>query len=94
MIREANYIDIDDDGEGMSAKTFREVYLTIGTSNRARQRARELVRERADHPKEGESHRVILGEKGLGRLSAMRLGDAMEVTTGVVSDKAVERVEH
>lgn len=74
-IRSANRIDVDDDGDGMSITTLKDVYLTIGTSNRARER--EL-----DGAKRGEGHRIILGEKGLGRLSAMRLGEAMEVVTG------------
>ncbi|MCK1440756.1 sensor histidine kinase [Bradyrhizobium sp. 15] len=70
-VRAANRIDVDDDGDGMSARTLRDVYLTIGTSYRARERLET-----------GDDRRVILGEKGLGRLSAMRLGDGMEVITG------------
>ncbi len=80
-IRRSNYIEINDDGEGMSMQTLNEVYLTIGTSHRARQRARHTsqVNAAADaHP--------ILGEKGLGRLSAMRLGDTLEVTTARSDD--------
>ena len=80
-IREANYISIDDDGDGMSIDTLKDVYLTIGTSNRARQRAQRRP------PKPGSTpSTVILGEKGLGRLSAMRLGDYMEVFTGQSGD--------
>lgn len=75
-IQGANRIDVDDDGDGMSMRTLRDVYLTIGTSNRARERE-EIER----HGRRAEQ-RVILGEKGLGRLSAMRLGEAMEVITG------------
>jgi signal transduction histidine kinase len=71
-VRAANRIDVDDDGDGMSARTLRDVYLTIGTSHRARERAES-----------DDESRVILGEKGLGRLSAMRLGDGMEVITGM-----------
>ena len=37
VIRAANYIDVDDDGDGMSVETLKNAYLTIGTSNRARQ---------------------------------------------------------
>ena len=81
-IRRANRIEIDDDGEGMSIQTLNNVYLTIGTSNRARQRSRRLTKDRAA----GTAH-PILGEKGLGRLSAMRLGDTMEVITARSDDK-------
>ena len=80
-IRRANTIEIHDDGEGMSIETLNEVYLTIGTSNRAHQRSRH----RSHSPTEGSSH-PILGEKGLGRLSAMRLGDTMEVITAQLED--------
>ena len=70
-LRNANIIKVDDDGRGMSMQRLEDVYMTIGTSFRATQKA-----NRAD----GDS--VILGEKGLGRLSAMRLGDRMMVVTG------------
>ena len=86
-VRKANFISVDDDGDGMSADTLNDVYLTIGTSNRARQRA--LRRP----PKPGSSpSAVILGEKGLGRLSAMRLGDYMEVITGEVGETEWNRL--
>jgi signal transduction histidine kinase len=75
-VRSANRIDVDDDGDGMSMRTLRDIYLTIGTSNRARER--ESGRRGGRKP----DGRLILGEKGLGRLSAMRLGEVMEVITG------------
>lgn len=91
-VRGANYIEIDDDGEGMSARTLRDVYLTIGTRNRVRQRE-ERMRATGRDKKKREGERVILGEKGLGRLSAMRLGDAMEVFTGVQGEKSWNNLE-
>ena len=81
-LRAGNRIEIDDDGQGMTAETLETVYLTIGTGNRARERERAVQTADEDEDKRP----VILGEKGLGRLSAMRLGDAMEVITGTVSD--------
>jgi signal transduction histidine kinase len=61
---EANYIDLKDTGEGMSLNDLREVYLTIGTRSRLKQRQNN-----------GNGHsRPLLGEKGVGRLSTMRLG--------------------
>ena len=66
VVREANYIDVEDDGEGMSAKILRDVYLTIGTSNRARQREKELARAAVGDGEEGEGKWGDLGGKGLG----------------------------
>ena len=80
-LKEANYIEIADDGEGMSIDVLQNEYLTIGTSHRARQRQAQSVRYRSDHSTSKSAPNVILGEKGLGRLSAMRLGDSIEVVT-------------
>lgn len=71
-LRHANCIEIDDDGHGMSLDMLEHVYLTIGTRYRADERD-----EQSDA-----DDQVILGEKGIGRLSAMRLGDILEVITG------------
>ena len=81
-LREANKIEVDDDGEGMDRATVEDVYLTIGTGNRARERER---RQAAGEATNGTEH-VILGEKGLGRLSAMRLGDFLEVITATADE--------
>lgn len=86
-LRSANRIDIDDNGEGMSLDILESVYLTIGTSYRADQkRARYLddeeEQDEEDDDGNDQDRDVILGEKGLGRLSAMRLGDRVSVTTG------------
>lgn len=61
-----NSITIRDDGEGMSFDDLENVYLRIGTRHRRRQN------------EEGETK---LGDKGIGRLSAMRLGDLLTVET-------------
>ena len=78
-LRAANQIEVDDDGQGMSMEILRDVYLTIGTSYRADQKRNLYAGE--DEEEEGRQN-VILGEKGLGRLSAMRLGDQVVVVTG------------
>lgn len=83
-LRSANRIDVDDDGEGMSLHILQSAYLTIGTSYRADQK-RELyasVADDEDRDEEDSEPDVILGEKGLGRLSAMRLGDRVLIVTG------------
>lgn len=76
-LRSANRIEVDDDGHGMSLDTLENIYLTIGTSHRAEQKRQRYASGEGDA-----DERPILGEKGLGRLSAMRLGDRMLVVTG------------
>ena len=66
----------------MTDETLEKVYLTIGTGERARERELQAARP----PVNGEDEHVILGEKGLGRLSAMRLGDSLEVITATAAD--------
>jgi len=64
--RDFNWIEVSDSGEGMALSKINDVYLTVGTRSR---RAANVA---------GASY---LGDKGVGRLSAMRLGDRLTVTT-------------
>lgn len=91
-LREANRIDIDDNGEGMSRQILRDVYLSIGTAHRAEQK-RDQRRRPARPPRPDDRPDVILGEKGLGRLSAMRLGDKLEVLTGRAGGRTWNELE-
>ena len=61
-----NSIEIRDTGEGMSFEDLSDVYLRIGTRHRRRQ---------------NEGGATKLGDKGIGRLSAMRLGQQLTVET-------------
>jgi signal transduction histidine kinase len=72
----ANCIEIVDTGTGMSADDLDDVYLTVGTRNRRKQREEAEANGIA-------ASRPILGEKGLGRLSTMRLGQCLRVETTV-----------
>ena len=69
-----NWIEVKDRGHGMDRQELDDVFLTIGT------RSRRSEKVGADgqfaHP-----GRTVLGDKGVGRLSAMRLGEHMVVTT-------------
>ena len=82
-LEEANYIQIRDRGHGMTAEDLEEIYLTIGTPHRRRQRASQSGNG---------SLRPILGEKGLGRLSAMRLGWRVDVSTTVKGENRRNRL--
>lgn len=66
---ESNYIDVVDTGSGMTLVDLETVYLSIGTPHR-------LLEKQGSKGK-----RLILGEKGVGRLAAMRLGHKLRVTT-------------
>lgn len=76
---EANHLIVTDTGEGMSLETLRSVYLTIGT--RSRLIARERLASGNGEP------RVYLGEKGIGRLSAMRLGSGLHVESTTAGER-------
>ena len=72
-----NRIDVIDTGEGMSLDDLDRVFLTIGTTSR-------LSGSRGGDP--------YVGGKGIGRLSAMRLGDILEVRTSTAEDVAWNRL--
>ncbi len=78
VAEEANVIEIRDSGSGMSLDDLNQIYLTIGTAHRARQRAAAIA--------SGDRDTRILGEKGLGRLSTMRLGQRLHVQTARKAD--------
>lgn len=69
---EANAITIRDTGKGMTRTLLNDVYLKIGTPHRIKH--------------QNEDELPVLGEKGLGRLSVMRLGSRLRVKTATVSD--------
>ena len=76
-LEEGNYIAVSDTGEGMSLDTLDDVFLTIGTRSR--------LAARTQHSQDGPSH-PVLGEKGVGRLSAMRLGTRLHVESSTVGE--------
>ena len=65
-------IIVEDDGEGMTLDTIRNIWLVPGHDHRARQRAEMRRTQRG---------RLPLGEKGLGRFAAHKLGNRIEVVT-------------
>lgn len=66
-------ITVADDGDGMSLDVLRSVWLVPGDDHRRAQRGR---RERSRR-----HHRLPLGEKGLGRFAAHKLGNRIRMTT-------------
>ena len=89
LIDDANYILIEDTGSGMSLKDLEDIYLTIGTRNRLDERERQV--ESCNDL--SVSSRPVLGEKGIGRLSAMRLGWVLQVETTEAGDTHWNKLE-
>lgn len=81
QIYDLSTIEIVDTGTGMSMGDLSENYLVIGTPNRKREVDDALARGEKDTP--------YLGEKGIGRLSAMRLGERLRVETARANDKVM-----
>ena len=81
---ELNAITISDLGKGMTRQILIDSYLTVGTPGRLHEKAAAL-----SFSKSGSSQieKVPLGEKGIGRLAAMRLGHFVEVYSGVEGEQ-------
>ena len=74
-----NWIEFRDTGRGMDRDDLLRAYLVIGTPSRRRAVDEALAAGDRDVP--------YLGEKGVGRLSAMRLGSGLEVRTATTADR-------
>lgn len=72
-----NTIEISDTGSGMSMAEITGNFLTLGTPARKRE---------VDHILRQGGSKTPLGEKGIGRLSAMRLGQHLRVETARAED--------
>ena len=77
-----NQIVVSDTGMGMSRQDLIDNYLVIGTASRKRAIDAALAKGTAS-----DGSPPFLGEKGIGRLSAMRLGDRLTVETAEKGDK-------
>ena len=79
QINTLNRVVISDTGTGMSLQELSEVFLVLGTNSRKLAVDEALRGGKDDTP--------YLGEKGIGRLSAMRLGDKLTVRTAQEKDE-------
>jgi signal transduction histidine kinase len=89
----SNWIEIRDTGTGMSAEDIKTKYLVIGTP--ARKKVIELA-EAEFSAKGSRDHAPAtpyLGEKGVGRLSAMRLGWMLHIESAVEQDLRLNEVD-
>lgn len=74
-----NTITVRDSGSGMSLDDLSSLFLVIGTPSRRKDIDAAISDGASDTP--------YLGEKGIGRLSAMRLGDELSVRTAQRTDE-------
>ncbi len=82
--KQHNWIEFRDTGVGMSKSDILKNYMVIGTPSRRL--------DLDDRIKRG-LESVYLGEKGVGRLSAMRLGTNLHVETATEADTNVNLLE-
>lgn len=80
-----NTITVSDTGSGMSREDLERSFLVIGTPSRKKEVDAALAR--------GDKSTPYLGEKGIGRLSAMRLGERLLVETARASDANLNLLE-
>lgn len=83
--RECNRITVSDHGHGMSEDDLKNIFLTIGTTHRT-----DAIRNALAS---GDEQQLYLGEKGVGRLSAMRLGRHLRVETATKADSSMNILE-
>ncbi len=69
--KDGAYLEIEDDGQGMSRETIENVWCLVATPHK----------EQNPFTKQGLKQRRVAGEKGLGRLSVARLGDRVQMLT-------------
>jgi signal transduction histidine kinase len=80
-----NWIEFRDTGCGMSKEDLLRAYLVIGTPSRRRDLDAAVAA--------GSSEVPYLGEKGVGRLSAMRLGSFLQIKTAAAADEHLNLLE-
>ncbi len=77
---QGDYIEIEDDGLGMTKEIIEDVWCLVATP----------YKENNPYSRSGQKQRRVAGEKGLGRLSAARLGDRLHMLTQAPGDKCWE----
>jgi len=79
LVNEYCFITIGDTGDGMSYEDIVDKFLVIGTDSKL-----DVKRSSKKNP--------LLGNKGIGRLSMMRLGDVAEVISSTKKDSFLNHV--
>jgi len=77
-------ISVTDRGTGMDAEAIKHGWLTVSASEKRHMKARGFKTARGRTP---------LGDKGLGRLGAQRLGDILEIDTQAAGEAVAHRLQ-
>lgn len=81
-VEEQAYIEIEDDGCGMSLDIIKNVWLRPATPNKFDKKKRQNIRTTKG--------RVIQGEKGIGRFAIHKLGEKIELYTKAKGENEVK----
>lgn len=81
-LRIQQYITVEDKGYGMTKDDLSDRFLVIGTPGKLKQKKNALPGEPA-----------LLGEKGIGRLSMMRLGGTASVESTTLNEKNWHKID-
>lgn len=84
-------IFVKDTGDGMSLLELKQNYLTVGTPERLHEKQKLIHQITGDSSRlhfTKTNQKLPLGEKGIGRLSAMRLGHLVKVKTKIKKNDA------
>ncbi|MCF6132741.1 ATP-binding protein [Flavobacterium wongokense] len=81
-VNEQPYIEIEDDGDGMTLEIIKKVWLRPATPNKiTKKKLKDNLTAKG---------RIIQGEKGIGRFAIHKLGEKIELYTKAVEDDEVK----
>lgn len=82
LTEEQPYIEIEDDGDGMTLETIKKVWLRPATPNKiVKKKKLENLTSKG---------RIIQGEKGIGRFAIHKLGEKIELFTKAINQDEVK----
>lgn len=80
--KEQPYIEIEDDGDGMTLKTITDVWLRPATPSKL-----DKKKQKQNKTAKG---RIIQGEKGIGRFAIHKLGEKIELYTKALGENEIK----
>lgn len=81
-IEDQPYIEIEDDGEGMTLETIKNIWLRPATPSKL-----DKKRKKVNKTQKG---RIIQGEKGIGRFAIHKIGEKIDLFTKAIDEDEVK----